>query len=41
MKLRLYKLLYIVTGKRKWVIKYKRLLDTQIRNDINKYRKET
>ena len=40
MKLKLYKLLYIVTGKRKWVLKYKRLLDEQIRRDIDKIRKE-
>lgn len=39
MKLTIYRLMYRLTGNRKWVIRYIDEMDKQIREDIEKFRK--
>lgn len=39
MKLTIYRLMYCVTSNRKWIIRYIDEMDKQIREDIEKFRK--
>ena len=39
MKLTIYRLMYRVTNNRKWIIRYINEMDKQIREDIEKFRK--
>lgn len=39
MKLTIYRLMYRVTNNRKWIIRYIDEMDKQIREDIEKFRK--
>lgn len=39
MKLTIYRLMYRITSNRKWIIRYIDEMDKQIREDIEKFRK--
>ena len=39
MKLTIYRLMYRITNDRKWIIRYIDEMDKQIREDIEKFRK--
>lgn len=39
MKLTIYRLMYRITNNRKWIIRYIDEMDEQIREDIEKFRK--
>lgn len=39
MKLAIYRLMYRITNNRKWIIRYIDEMDKQIREDIEKFRK--
>lgn len=41
MKLTIYRLMYRVTGNRKWVIRYVDEMDRQIREDIERFRNKS